>query len=178
MHFNLVSHPSTPPGQPGFELWASVAHAASFGAMATMNIWFGIRAPASRFRIPEAGEPRRADRLWTTTCFEAFLRETGQQAYREWNFAPSGEWAAYDFTDYRGGMVEADVGAPPYIRMEDNLTWWTLGATIAVEADERWNLALSAVIEEQDGTMSYWSLAHPSPKPDFHHPDCFVARLP
>ena len=33
-------------------------------------------------------------------------------------------------------------------------------------------------IEETDGTLSYWALAHPSPKPDFHHPDGFVLELP
>ena len=57
-------------------------------------------------------------------------------------------------------MAEAEVGAPPYIRMEDNLTWWTLGATIAVEAGKNWELGLSAVLEEKDGTKSYWALAH------------------
>ena len=35
-----------------------------------------------------------------------------------------------------------------------------------------------AVIEEKDGTKSYWALAHPSPEPDFHNPGCFAARLP
>ena len=38
-------------------------------------------------------------------------------------------------------------------------------------------LALSAVIEELDGTKSYWALAHPPGKPDFHHPDCFALTL-
>jgi hypothetical protein len=34
------------------------------------------------------------------------------------------------------------------------------------------------VLEEQDGTKSYWAIAHPDPdKPDFHHPDCFAAQL-
>ena len=32
-------------------------------------------------------------------------------------------------------------------------------------------LALSAVIEAIDGAKTYWALAHPSDKPDFHHPD-------
>ena len=178
MHFNLHPHPATPHAEPGFRLWATVDHAASFGAMATVNIWFGIGAPASRFSIPEADEPRRADGLWKTTCFEAFLRKAGQDDYREWNFAPSGQWAAYDFTAYRDGMAEADVGAPPYIRMEDNLGWWTLGATIAVEAGRSWALGLSVVLEEKDGTKSFWALAHPGGAPDFHHPDCFAARLP
>ena len=37
---------------------------------------------------------------------------------------------------------------------------------------------LSAVLEEKDGTKSYWALAHGGDKPDFHDPGCFVARLP
>jgi hypothetical protein len=76
-------------------------------------------------------------------------------------------------------MTRADVASPPYIRMEDNFTWWTVGATIAVEADPQWRLGLSAVLEEKDGAKSYWALAHPpGDQPDFHHPDCFAARLP
>jgi hypothetical protein len=61
--------------------------------------------------------------------------------------------------------------------MEDNFTWWALGATIAVEAGTTWELGLSAVLEENDGTKSYWALAHPGDKPDFHAPGCFAARL-
>jgi hypothetical protein len=179
MQFNLVAHPATPPSEPAFKLWASVDHAAAFGAVATTNIWFGVGAPAERFLIPETAQPERADELWRTTCFEAFLRPVGESVYREWNFAPSGDWAAYDFSGYRMEMVEAEVGPPPYIRMEDNLTWWALGATFAIDANTKWDLGLSVVLEEKDGTKSYWALAHPaSDKPDFHHPDCFAARLP
>lgn len=177
MQFTLNSHSATPPTKP-FEVWATVDHAASFGAMATANIWFGIRAPADRFVIPDAAEQGRVDELWQTTCFEAFLRRNGDAAYREWNFAPSTQWAAYDFGSYREGMERPEVQQPPYIRVEDNLTWWSFGATIAVDADVQWQLGLSAVLEEKDGTKSYWALAHPVDTPDFHHPDCFVARLP
>jgi hypothetical protein len=175
VQLNLLPHPSTPPREP-FKLWVNVDHAGAFGATATTNIWFGVGAPADRFVIP-AGDGVRADGLWQTTCFEAFLRGSGEVAYQEWNFAPSGDWAAYDFTGYREGMSNAEVGAPPYIRMEDNFTWWTLGATIAVPAGRTWDLGLSAVLEEKDGTKSYWALAHPDGKPDFHHPDCFAAKL-
>ncbi len=178
MQLSLVPHPATPPADPPFKVWASVDHAGAFGAMATTNIWFGVGAPASRFVLPDVTEEGRADGLWQRTCLEAFLRADEAEAYREWNFAPSGQWAAYDFTAYREGMANADVSAPPYIRLEDNLTWWAVGATIAVPAEEHWNLGLSAVLEEQDGTKSYWALAHPAgDKPDFHHPDCFIAKL-
>jgi hypothetical protein len=38
-------------------------------------------------------------------------------------------------------------------------------------------VGLSAVIEANDGTLSYWALKHPAAKPDFHHPDSFVLEL-
>ena len=177
MHLILTRHPDNVTSKP-VEVWATVEHAAAFGATATLNIWFGIGAPTDRFVIPSLSEPWRADELWRTTCFEAFLRAQGATSYREWNFAPSGNWAAYDFTAPREGMDRAEVSAPPYIRMEDNFTWWTVGATIAVDAASQWELGLSAVLEEQDGAKSYWALAHGDGPPDFHNPDCFIARLP
>ena len=178
MQLVLTPHPTTPPADPPFKVWTIVDHAAAFGATATLNIWFGVGAPAERFILPMSQEPGRRDELWKTTCFEAFLRVEDRSAYREWNFAPSGDWAAYDFTAYREGMTAAEIDRPPYIRLEDNLTWWTLGAAIAIPAAREWALNLTAVLEEKDGTKSYWALAHAPDKPDFHHPDCFVARLP
>jgi len=177
MQFNLVAHPSTPPST-ALKVWASVDHPASLGTVASTNIWFGVGGPADRFVIPEGVEPQRADGLWQSTCFEAFLRIPGVDAYREWNFAPSGEWAAYDFQSPREGRCDAEVAAP-YIRIEDNFTWWALGATIPVDADAIWALGLSAILEEKNGTKSYWALAHPpGDKPDFHAADCFAASLP
>jgi hypothetical protein len=178
MQLTLVPHPSTPPANPPFKLWATVDHANALGVTATTNMWFGVGAPASRFVIPKLSEPWRSDKLWETTCFEAFLKPANSDDYREWNFAPTGNWAAYDFERYREGGDRADVGRPPYIRMEDNFTWWAVGATIAVDAQTEWLLGLSAVLEEKDGTKSYWALAHPNPeKPDFHDSDCFTAKL-
>ena len=177
MQLSLVPHPATPPATPAFKVWANVDHVSVLSATATTNIWFGVGAPASRFVLPRAQEPGRADGLWRTTCFEAFLQAEGESRYREWNFSPSSQWAAYDFSAYRDGMAQANV-ASPYVRMEDNMTWFTLGATIAVDADRQWHFGVSAVLEETDGTKSYWALAHPDPeKPDFHAGDCFTAKL-
>lgn len=178
MQLNLVPHPATPPSEPTLKVWANIEHAGALGVVASTNIWFGVGAAAARFLLPETGEePVRADGLWETTCFEVFLRAPGETAYREWNFAPSGDWAAYDFDSYRDGRAAPEVTAP-YIRLEDNMTWWALGATIAVDASVRWELGLSAVFEERDGTKSYWALAHPeSDKPDFHDSACFAAHL-
>lgn len=177
MQLNLVPHPTTPPADPPFKVWASVDHAAKLGTSATTNIWFGVGAPADRFLVPQSPEPARTAELWRTTCFEAFLRANGDREYCEWNFAPSGDWAAFVFDDYRQGMADAQAGEP-YIRMEDNMTWWALGATIAIPAHPEWALGLSAILEEKDGTKSYWALAHSNAeRPDFHLADCFTATL-
>jgi hypothetical protein len=177
MQLNLVPHSATPPTEP-LKVWATVEQAGALSSIASTNIWFGVGAPADRFVISEPSDPARAEDLWQTTCFEVFLRIPGADAYREWNFAPSGEWAAYDFENYRGGRTDADVAAP-YVRVEDNFTWWALGATIPVDAESIWSLGLSAILEEKEGTKSYWALAHPAgDKPDFHAADCFAAKLP
>lgn len=177
MQLNLVPHPRTPPSDPELKIWANVDHVGALGAVASTNIWFGIGAPATHFVIAEPAEPERADELWKTTCFEAFLKNPDSKGYREWNFSPSGAWAAYDFTAVRDGRSDPEVAAP-YIRVEDNLTWWAMGVTIAVDAEINWALGLSAVLEEKDGTKSYWALAHAlADKPDFHDSSCFKARL-
>lgn len=178
MRFELQPHPAAGPLAPPFTLWASAERSAAFGETATLNLWFGVSAPTHRFRIPgPADHPERRDHLWQSTCFELFLKETETNAYQEWNFSPSGDWAAYDFDAERTGMREALVAHPPYIRLEDNLRWWGVGATLAVPARGQFGLGLSAVLEETGGQKSYWALHHPGPAPDFHHPDCFAARL-
>ncbi|MBA2772217.1 MAG: DOMON-like domain-containing protein [Sphingomonas sp.] len=178
MQFNMIHHPTTPPAHPPFKVWADVEHAHILGATASAKIWFCVSAPVGRFVIPEPQEPARADGLWRTTCFEMFLKQPGDDAYREWNFAPSGQWAAYDFAAYREYPANADVGFAPEILLQDNLTWWQVGVTVPVE-EGPWQLGLSAVLEEQDGTKSYWAIAHPAgEKLDFHAPDCFAAKLP
>ena len=117
MQLTLVPHPATPPSGPIFKMWANIDHAASLGAVASTSIFFGVGAPASRFVSPADEDPGRKDDLWQSSCFEAFLRAPDGEAYREWNFAPSESWAAYDFTSEREGRTSPD-GAPPYIRVE------------------------------------------------------------
>ena len=176
MQLTLVPHPAAAPSEP-FKVWVDVQHASMLGAVASTQLWFCVGAAMNRFVLPESGEPRRADDLWQATCFELFLKTEGEQAYREWNFASSGAWAAYDFDLYREGRLDAPVAHPPHIQLQDNLTWWQLGATVAVEAAPAWQMGLFAILEEKDGTRSYWALAHGTEEPDFHDPGCFAARL-
>jgi hypothetical protein len=177
MRFELQPHPTSSPVPP-FAVWASAERSAAFGKSATLNLWFGVSAPMNRFLVPPpAEEPARSDNLWQSTCFECFLKKEGEEPYQEWNFSPSGDWAAYDFEAEREGMAPSGVANPPYVRTEDNLTWWGLGATLAIPAEVRFTIALSAVVEERTGGRHFFALHHPSEQPDFHHPDCFTARL-
>lgn len=123
--------------------------------------------------IPSLSLPKRTDGLWRSTCFEAFIA-TGSTSYVELNFAPSGQWAAYTFEDYRDGMTELEV-APPKMFFGEN----RLIVDIEVAAPSGSPLNLTAVIERRDGVRSFWALAHPAgSRPDFHARDCFVAKLP
>lgn len=129
---------------------------------------------------PPAAQPCRKDELWKTTCFEAFVRGKDGESYYEFNFAPSGDWAAYSFVGYRNGMRAAPLDAPS---MDVSPNPYRLEMTVIADLPVfspavRWPIALSAIIEETDGTQSYWALSHPSGAPDFHHPACFNAFLP
>jgi hypothetical protein len=44
----------------------------------------------------------------------------------------------------------------------------------ALPRNALWRLGLSALIEDKSGGTSYWALAHPPGKPDFHHADSFA----
>ena len=130
-------------------------------------------------RLPAAIASARADALWQHTCFEAFLRTSGD-AYHEYNFSPSTQWAAYRFSGYRQGMSIAPEVAPPGIETRTTSNHYELRTSLELHslAAATWRLALSAVIEETSGRKSFWALAHPSGKPDFHHADGFTLELP
>ena len=124
-------------------------------------------------RLPDLTAAARADELWRRTCFEAFVRPSPGAAYYEFNFAPSTQWAAYRFDGYRAGMRLAAEIKAPRIEVQSDAERFTLRASLELDAAAG-NLGLAAVIEETGGNKSYWALAHPPGKPDFHHSDCFV----
>ena len=170
MRLTLTPHPETPPDDTGM----------------TMEVWldrwpdgraelcFHLQTDTKRLVLPQPSKPRRADELWKTTCFELFV-QTGE-GYREYNFAPSGAWAAYAFDAYRAGMRAADLDYDPEIETDDLGDTFLLDAVIDLEGEGRFGL--SGVVEEKSGTKSFWALAHPPGPPDFHHPACFAATLP
>jgi hypothetical protein len=139
-----------------------------------LKLRYILSAQLDRLRIPSPRDATRKDELWKHTCFEVFVAAEGEGPYRELNFAPSSEWALYAFDDYRKGMVAPAAEAPSI-----DVQRGAQRLTVEVFADSGLTavrrLALSAVIEDGNGRLSYWALRHPPGKPDFHHPESFLS---
>ena len=199
MRLSLIRHPDTPcPPLTGVEVELARVRPSR------LRLRYVLRGSAHQVRT----NPPGGDELWKHTCFEAFVRVAGEEGYVEFNLAPTGEWAAWRFSGYREGMepaagVDASVVGfqqrrEPMARDErarlqeagfDTLERFepsfyalqaevSLGPAMSLFLDRPWRLGLSAVVEERNGRISYWALAHPPGKPDFHHPDCFRLELP
>ena len=127
--------------------------------------------------LPERAAPSRNDGLWKTTCCELFLAPVGSDAYFEFNYSPSTQWAAYRFDSYRAGGCDLALSVAPHVGRE---------AAFLVQVRQNlsdlppgpFKMSLTAVIEETDGTKSYWALAHAPGPPDFHNRASFIATLP
>lgn len=127
--------------------------------------------------VPSAREPSRAEDLWKTTCFEMFLAD-GEGCYREYNFSPSGQWAAWTFAGYRNCSGDHEPVVAPAISIDSGLSVFT--CTVFLDGRELAGAsyaAFAAVLDEGGGALSWWALRHGREKPDFHDPACFVVRL-
>ncbi|WP_448664834.1 DOMON-like domain-containing protein [Sphingomonas sp. CJ20] len=168
----LVPHPAKPAARV-----TGVAVEVARVAPDTLALRFLVSGTVEALVVPATEAPARRDGLWQTTCFELFARTA--TGYVEYNFSPSSQWAAYRFMAYREGMAELDGIDAPVIAPERAPGSYALDVRVALPADTGiGRLSLTAVIEETDGTKSYWAVAHPAGKPDFHDPACFVLELP
>ena len=149
----------------------------------SLELSYIVTGQLSSIRMPSAAANARGDGLWRHTCFEAFIRAVPDAAYYELNFSPSGQWAAYQFSGYRNGMRVANEITEVPIEMRSTPDGCVLQASLNLDhlrdlpRDGSWRLGLSAVIEDATGAVSYWALAHPPGKPDFHHADSFACEF-
>ena len=141
-----------------------------------LKLKYVLEGDIDRLRIPAPRTPRIAERLWQHTCCEVFLARPGVCAYREFNFSPSREWAAYDFVRYREGSLVADESLDPAIALRKGAARLELAASIRIP-EGKLRVGLSAVVEETSGALSYWALRHAPGKPDFHHADAFALEF-
>ena len=148
-----------------------------------LTFQYVLRTSLSHIRLPPSQPPGRTDELWKHTCFEAFIADKATGGYYELNFSPSRQWALYRFEAYRLGMTSPHVVTPPAVEvrcLDDRLE---LDATVqlsdlgALRGAGTLKLALTAVLEDDSGTLSYWALKHAPGKPDFHHDEGFVLEM-
>jgi hypothetical protein len=174
MTFALRPHPSLPAGPP-----IAIEALAIRPNPGRIELRYVVTGDLGALYLPPAGHPTRADELWKRTCFEAFVRPGTDEAYFEFNFAPTRWWAAYRFDRYREGMADAEI-RPALIEAHTGGERFEL--TVALDlpgwiTGGPWRIGLTAVIEALNGKKSYWALAHAPGKPDFHHPDSFAYDL-
>ncbi|MEQ1497049.1 MAG: DOMON-like domain-containing protein [Novosphingobium sp.] len=139
---------------------------------------YEVADPVGVLAIPR-GTGMRRDGLWKASCFELFVGKPDSASYREFNFSPGGDWAAYGFSGYRTGQHDLLMHSEPLI--ESKVTPVGLSVRVRVSLDDLESgdpIGICAVIEEREFGLSYWSLRHAGPSPDFHHPTCFAATLP
>jgi hypothetical protein len=177
----LIAHPSTPN-----DAVRSLGVRLRAEEPGILVFQYSLDADMSRVRVPLSGAGARADALWKHTCFEAFVAPAdglGHLGYHEFNFSPSLDWAIYRFSAYRDGMAPAEIGGRPEISVRQGVDGLELQSAVRLGhlADLRdarhLRIALAAVIEDENGRLSYWGLRHPPGKPDFHHPNGFALEV-
>jgi hypothetical protein len=140
----------------------------------SLKLHFDVLGAIDRLLIPKPKTPEETNGLWEHTCFEAFISVVEESYYREFNFSPCGDWAAYAFNEYR-------VAKPWHTSTAPAITYVCTKERLSLEAvinqrdlpdnprKQAFRLGMAAVLETKAGGLSYWALFHPSGKPDFHH---------
>jgi len=181
---SLLAHPDVPNN--GVR---TVAAGAVLAGPDLLRFQYVLEADPLLIRVPRpVTEAGRTDKLWAHTCFEAFIGFPESPGYLELNFSPSGQWAAYRFDSYRQGMAPALEAAPGLalrrlaerleLQAEVRLGGGLLSTGLGSGASRRrLRIALSTVVEDREGRLSYWAMRHPPGRPDFHHPEGFALAL-
>lgn len=142
----------------------------------TLALRYRLQGELARLRTPAPRPPARTDGLWAHTCFELFVAIADGAGYCEYNFSPSRQWAAYAFRGYRERDADPQLDAPP-IAVHTHGDVLELDTCVPAPPGLALRLALTAVVEDAAGALSYWALRHPAARPDFHLREGFVLAL-
>jgi len=174
----LIRHPNSPAGA-----IRSVSAQATRTREGRLALSYQLHGELDSVIVPPPSRARIGWKLWRHTCCEAFIAAKGAQAYHEFNFSPSGEWAAYGFGRYREGASLDDAALDPQIAVERRTGRLELYALVDLarlapaHRQGPLRLGLAVIVEEESGAYSYWALRHAPGKPDFHHADAFALEL-
>jgi hypothetical protein len=130
---------------------------------------------------PPSKTPLRKHELWQDICFEFFLGIKDSAQYWEFNLSPAGHWNVYRFDGYRQGMQEetAFTILPFNVQNQANGLILVLDIDLdkIISAEQAIEVAITTVIKDKDGEITYWALTHRGAEADFHLRDSFIVEL-
>ena len=162
---------------PNLQITGSIARNSN-----TLIVSYILQGDLNKIEIPSTGHtPSRKNELWEATCFEFFLGMKNSSCYWEFNLSPSGDWNIYRFDNYRQGMQEeiAVTSLPFNVRRQSDALQLTLGLDLSkiIPANQSLDVAITTVVKDKDGEITYWALNHCGEQADFHLRDSFVIEL-
>jgi hypothetical protein len=151
----------------------------------SIEVAYQLQGDLDQLSLPSpASQPERRDLLWQTTCLELFLARRGANGYWEFNLSPAGHWNVYRLEGYRQGLTPE----PAYLQLPFQVNQHrrafttqqlalTLRCPLPPDLRQSLEVGITAVIQGNDGTLSYWALHHPAAEADFHHRGGFTIQV-
>ena len=126
----------------------------------------------------------RLIKLWEKTCFEFFIKNQNG-SYIEFNFSPTFEWNCFYFEKKGDALKEWQQMNRP--KTDILLSLNNFFMIIEIKKDDfpsgffnhlaERECAVTCVIKEKSGRLSYWALHHADVKPNFHHFESFKYKF-
>lgn len=129
--------------------------------------------------------------LWERTCFEFFIKMKGKSEYFEFNFAPSGDWNCFHFSNRDQelnefpGIKRIPIASQLKQSPNQEANEFHLTALLNIKHlgsyfyyPGQMQAGITAVILNQNkGKRDYWALKHLQKKPNFHDFNTFIANF-
>ncbi len=165
MNYKLISFAPSP-----FELQTQVEIKGN-----ELFLCYQIKGPLNQLLLPKLNSSSNfKDELWKHTCLEFFVKNPKSSEYTEFNFSPSGDYAVYHFKNYRERDFDFIDFKQPNIKAYLSESLFELNIKMPLIKGE---IGITAVIEDQHQSISYFALAHKKERPDFHDPASFIVNL-
>ena len=121
-------------------------------------------------------EHHRLIGLWSSTCFEFFIKSPDSSSYCEFNFSTEGHWNCFFFKEPGVQLKEYKSMQRPEIKTNNNPDRFSMSIEIELKnlpstlcIKESIEFSLTTVIEDKHNKLSYWALKHMDKAPNFHN---------
>ncbi|HAK51074.1 MAG TPA: hypothetical protein DCM54_04100 [Gammaproteobacteria bacterium] len=165
MKFTLV------PFQPAGFIESVVCHVDidDSGESSTLSISYHLKGDLNRIKWPDESDLQDENReLWRNTCFEFFIGHESGNDYCEFNQSPSGNWAGFEFDDYRSNMKQSNAVYANEFHISRDQNECHAVLDLPAPGTSTIYLGLALVIRDVDEQLHYFGLSHPDDAPDFH----------